>query len=71
MARAECVEERHRDDAVEAAGQIIDWQPWWSERKQENSTEEWKQKRMRALGKTQKLQKRGKLLQYAKEPDHV
>ena len=26
MARAESVEERHRDDAVEAAGQFIDWQ---------------------------------------------
>ena len=25
MARAESVEERHRDDAVEAAGQFIDW----------------------------------------------
>ena len=37
MSRAENVEERHRDDAVEAAGQFIDWQAWWSERMQENS----------------------------------
>ena len=55
MARAESVEERHRDDAVEAAGQFIDWQAWWSERMQESSTEEWKQKRMKSLGKRQKL----------------
>ena len=68
MARAESAEERHRDDAVEAAGQFIDWQAWWSERVQESSTEEWKQKRMRARGKSQELQKRGKLLQYAKKP---
>ena len=47
MARAESAEERHQDDAVEAAGQFIDWQAWWSERVQESSTEEWKQKRMR------------------------
>ena len=71
MARAESAEERHRDDAVEAARRFIDWQAWWSERVQEGSTEEWKQKRMRVLGKSQKLQKRGKLLQYAKEPEHV
>ena len=71
MARAENVEERHRDDAVEATGQFIDWQARWSERMQENSTEEWKQKRMRALDKSQELQKRRKLLQYAKEPEHV
>ena len=71
LARAESVEERHRDDAVEAAGQFIDWQAWWSERMQENSTEEWKQKRMRSIGKSQKLQKRRKLLQYAQEPEHV
>ena len=50
MARAESVEERHRDDAVEAAGQFIDWQAWWSERMQENLTEERKQKRMRSIG---------------------
>ena len=50
MARAENVEERHRDDAVDAAGQFIDWQAWWSERMKENSTEEWKQKRMRSFG---------------------
>ena len=68
---AESAEERHRDDAVEAAGQFIDWQAWWSERVQESSTEEWKQKRMRAVGKSQKLLKRGKLLQYAKQPEHV
>ena len=37
----------------------------------EFKAEEWKQKRMRALGESQKLQKRGKLLQYAKEPEHV
>ena len=71
MARAESAEERHRDDAVEAAGRFIDWQAWWSERVQESSTEEWKQKRMRVLGKSLKLQNRGKLLQYAKEPEHV
>ena len=58
-------------DAEEAAGQFIDWEAWWSERKQENWTEEWKQKRMRSLGKSQKLQKRRKLLQYAKELEHV
>ena len=58
MARAESVEERHRDDAIEAAGQFIDWQAWRRERMQEKTTEEWTQKRMRALGKSQKLQKR-------------
>ena len=38
---------------------------------QENSTEEWKQKRMRSFGKRLKLQKKGKLLLYDKEPEHV
>ena len=71
MARAENVEERHRDDAVDAAGQFIGWQAWWSERMQENSTEEWKQKRMRSFGKRLKLQKKGKLLLYDKELEHV
>ena len=71
MARAENVEERHRDDAVDASGQFIDWQAWWSERMQENSTEKWKQKRLRSFGKRLKLQKKGKLLLYDKEPEHV
>ena len=71
MARAENIEERHRDDAVDAAGQLIDWQAWWSERMQENSTEEWNQKRMRSFGKRLKLQKKGKLLLCDKEPEHV
>ena len=51
MARAESAEERCRDDAVEAAGQFIDWQAWWSERVQESATEEWEQKRRRALAR--------------------
>ena len=60
MSRAESAEERHRDDAVEAAGRFVDLQAWWRERVQESSTEMWKQKRMRVLGKSQKMQKRGK-----------
>ena len=32
MVRAESVEEHHRDDTIDAAGQFIDWQAWWSER---------------------------------------
>ena len=71
IARAENVGERHWDDAVDAAGQFIDWQAWWSERMQESSTEEWKQKRMRSFGKRLKLQKKGKLLLNDKEPEHV
>ena len=66
MARAENARDRSQDDVVDAAGCLIDSQAWWSERMQESSTDDWKQKRVQALGKSQRLRKRGKLLQYAK-----
>ena len=47
-------EARTREDRENLDVQMEKDSPWI----EENSTEEWKQKRMRSLGKSQKLQKR-------------